>query len=190
MKMFMEGLIIWAVAILWFFLGTDLAGQTSRVNGNLVGTVVDPSGAVVPDATIQIRNVATGQARSQQSDASGQFQVRELPSGSYRLVVRREGFSVYDNPNISISLGSVSNLTVRLSPASVTEKLTVTDLPGVIDPTQTAITTTIDPERIEELPVRSRNYLNFALLAPSVTASNQAASPNALVLPDSLIFES
>jgi carboxypeptidase family protein/TonB-dependent receptor-like protein len=185
MKIFMEALIIWAVAIMWFFLGTDLAGQTSRVNGNLVGTVVDPSGAVVPDATIQIRNVATGQARSRQSDARGQFQVRELPSGSYRLVVTREGFSVYDNPNISISLGSVSNLTVRLSPASVTEQLTVTDLPGVIDPTQTAITTTIDPERIEELPVRSRNYLNFALLAPSVTASNQAASPNALVLPDS-----
>ena len=59
-----------------------------------VGTVVDASGAVVPDATIQIRNVATGQARSQQSDASGQFQVRELPSGNYRLVVTREGFSV------------------------------------------------------------------------------------------------
>ena len=145
MKIFMEGLVIWAVAIVWLFLCGDLAGQTSRVNGNLAGTVVDTSGAVVPDATIQVSNIATGQTRSQQSDASGQFQVRELPSGSYHLVVTHEGFSVYDNPSIAVSLGSVSNLAVRLSPASVAQQLTVTDQPDVIDPTQTAITTTIDP---------------------------------------------
>src|SRR5439155_18338693 len=91
----------------------------------------------------------------------------------------------YDNPNISISVGSVSNLIVQLSPASITQQVTVTDQPLVIDPTQTAVTTTIDPERIEELPVRSRNYLNFALLAPGLTSSNQAASPTSLGLPDS-----
>src|SRR2546425_1766093 len=185
MKGFNSLLIVWAGVVVCLFLSAELAAQTSRVNGNLFGTVVDSSGAVIPAATVQIRNIATGQTRTQESDASGQFQIRELPSGSYRLTVTREGFSTYDNPNISISLGSVSNLIVQLSPASVAQQLNVTDQPAVLDPTQTAVTTTIDPERIEELPVRSRNYLNFALLAPGVTASNQAASPNTIALPDS-----
>jgi len=171
--------------LICLFLSVALTAQTSRVNGNLFGTIVDTSGAVVPDATIQIQNTATGQTRTQRSDATGQFQTRELPSGSYRVTVAHEGFSTYNNANISISVGSVSYLTVQLSPASVAQQLTVTDQPTVIDPTQTAATTTIDPERIEELPVRSRNYLNFALLAPGVTASNQAASASSLALPES-----
>src|SRR2546427_401482 len=162
-----------------------LTSQTSRVSGDLYGAVIDTTGSVVPDATVQVRNTATGQTRTQLSDADGRFQIRELPSGSYYLTVTHEGFTTYGNPNVSISLGSASNLTVRLSPASVAQQLTVTDQPAVIEPTHTAVTTTIDPERIEELPVRSRNYLNFALLAPGVTASNQSASPNTLALPES-----
>lgn len=185
MRVFNSLFIVWAGLVVCWFPAADLAAQTSRVNGNLFGTVLDSSGAVVPAATVRIRNIATGQNRTQESDASGHFQIRELPSGDYRLSVTREGFSTYDNPNISISLGSVSTLIIQLSPASVTQQLTVTDQPAVIDPTQTAVTMTIDPERIEELPVRSRNYLNFALLAPGVSASNQAASLNTLALPDS-----
>ena len=173
-------------AVLGFGLfSVNLLAQMSRVNGNLFGTVTDSSGAVIPDAIVQVRNIATGQSRIQESDATGQFQIRELPSGNYHVTVTHQGFSTYDNPNISISVGSVSNLIVQLSPASIAQQVTVTEQPTVIDPTQTALTTTIDPDRIEELPVRSRNYLNFALLAPGVTASNQAASPTSLGLPDS-----
>ena len=185
MKPFSRFFLAWVGVVGFVLLSGDLPAQTSRVNGNLSGTVVDSSGAVIPAATVQIRNIATGQSRIQESDASGQFQIRELPSGIYHLTIRHEGFSTYDNSNISLSLGSLSNLLVQLSPASVAQQLTVTDQPSVIDRTQTAVTATIDPDRIEELPVRSRNYLNFALLAPGVTASNQAASPTSLGLPDS-----
>src|SRR5262249_53277088 len=168
-----------------FFLCTEIGAQTSRVNGDLLGTVMDTTGAVVPDAKVEVHNLGTGQTRSQQSDENGRFQIRDLPTGSYRLIVTREGFSRYENPNISIALGSVANVTVQLSPASVAQQITVTEQSGVIDATQTAVATTIDPERIEELPVLTRNYLSFALLAPGVAASNRAASPNLSALPES-----
>src|SRR6266850_636314 len=104
MKKFSKLLI--AVAVLGFVLiSVDLPAQMSRVNGNLSGTVVDSSGAVIPAATAQIRNIATGQSRTADSDASGQFQIRELPSGSYHLTITHQGFSTYDIPNISISVG-------------------------------------------------------------------------------------
>ncbi len=177
--------MFWVALLACIFLSLLVSAQTSRVNGALSGTVMDTGGAVVPGAAVQIHNVATGQSRTLESDANGQFQIRELPSGVYRLSITREGFAPYENPAIVISVGSVSNLILKLSPAGVSQQLTVTDQPAVIDPTQTAISTTIDPERIEELPVRSRNYLNFALLAPGVTGSNQSASANNLALPDS-----
>ena len=177
--------IFWIAAIACLSQFVQITAQTSRVNGALLGTVVDSSGAVVPGAAVQIHNTDTGHSRTLESDANGQFQIRELPSGVYRLSITREGFAPYANPAIVVSVGSVSNLTLKLSPAGVSRQLTVTDQPAVIDPTQTAISTTIDPDRIEELPVRSRNYLNFALLAPGVTGSNQSASGNSLALPDS-----
>ena len=175
--------MFWGAVFACIFQSLLVSAQTSRVNGALLGTVMDTSGAIVPGAAVLIHNVDTGQSRTMESDGNGRFQTRELPSGVYRLVITREGFAPYENPGIVVSVGSVSNLTLRLSPAAVTQQLTVTDQPSVIDPTQTAISTTIDPERIEELPVRSRNYLNFTLLAPGVTGSNQSASANAL--PDS-----
>lgn len=170
-----------AVALI---LPGSLNAQTSRVGGDLYGTVLDSSGAAVPGAIAVVRNTSTNQSRSQLSDAEGRFQVWELPSGSYRLTVTGEGFKPYET-SLAVSVGVVSNIAVELVPASVSQQLTVSAEPTAIEPTQTAVATTIDPERIEELPVRSRNYLNFALLAPGVTASNQGASPNSLSLPES-----
>src|SRR5262249_10928488 len=71
-------------------------------------------------------------------------------------------------------------LDITLNPAGVTQTIAVTDQPKPIDPTATATTTTIDPERIEELPVNSRNYLEFSLLAPGVAPSNPQSSGNGL----------
>src|SRR5438132_13613564 len=89
-------------------LNPDLGAQTSRVNGNLLGTVIDSSGAVIPGATVQVRNLSTGLSRTQESDANGQFKIRELPSGTYHVTVIHEGYSTYDTPNSTITIGSSS----------------------------------------------------------------------------------
>src|SRR3989475_11396393 len=74
---------------------------------------------------------------------------------------------------MTIALGRSAALDISLKPGDVNAQVTVTDSPPALDATQTAVTTSIDPERIEELPVNSRNYLEFTLLAPGVAPSNQ-----------------
>jgi hypothetical protein len=142
----------------------------------LIGTVVDQAGLRITGASVEVRNSGTNQMRAVKTDENGEFRLGNLPSATYTLTVEKQGFGTYKNSAVSISVGGVSQLTVRLKPAEVRQELTVTEQPSAVDVTQTTVAITIDPERIEELPVRSRNYLSFVLLVPGVAASNPTAA--------------
>src|SRR5579864_7924445 len=148
------------------------AAQTSRVAGAVQGTVVDQTGSAVPAATVSLRNEGTNQTRTISTNPEGSFYAGELPVGQYELRVQSPGFSPFVNNAIVISIGRAVQLTVRLAPARVQQQITVSEQPPPIDATQTNEATTIDHERIEESPVVSRNYLDFALMAPQLTRSN------------------
>ena len=75
-----------------------------------------------------------------------------------------------------MSLGQTIHLDIVLAPASASEELTVTAQPSALDTAQTSVVSSVDQERIEELPVRSRNYLDFVLLAPGVSRSPMASA--------------
>jgi outer membrane receptor protein involved in Fe transport len=85
--------------------------------------------------------------------------------------VDQSGFAPYKQPELDLSLGQTARLDIVLVPASATEKLTVTAQAESVDTTQTSVVSSVDGERIEELPVQSRNALDFVLLAPGVLAS-------------------
>ncbi|HWN99631.1 MAG TPA: carboxypeptidase-like regulatory domain-containing protein, partial [Blastocatellia bacterium] len=137
------------------------------------GTVTDSAGAVIPGAQIKLRDAATNQTRAVQTDERGFFRANELPVGPYEVRVEQSGFAPYLHAGIMLAIGQTARLDIVLVPAGSATQITVTDQPPAIDRSQTSVTTTIDTERIEELPVRSRNYLNFVLLAPGVAASNR-----------------
>lgn len=152
---------------------TILCGaQTSRVAGAIQGSVIDPTDSAVVGATVTLRHQATNQSRTVVSNSEGSFRAGELPVGPYEVRVTFPGFSAYVNTAIVVSIGNTVQLTVRLAAAIVQQQITVSEQPSSLDPTQTAEETTIDPDRIEESPVASRNYLDFVLLAPQLTRSN------------------
>jgi hypothetical protein len=167
-------------------LAFSCAAQTSRVAGAIQGSVVDQTGSAVAGATVTLRNQATSRTRMVSSSSEGSFRASELPVGQYELRVEAPGFNTYVNTAIVISIGTAVQLTVRLAPATVQQRITVSEQPPSIDPTQTAEAATIDHERIEESPVASRNYLDFVLLAPQLTRSNiQGATGGKNALTDS-----
>jgi outer membrane receptor protein involved in Fe transport len=147
-------------------------GQESATTATLAGSVHDAAGAIVPGATITLRNLTTNQTRRITSEADGSYRAGALPVGDYEVRGEAAGFAPYINPNVTLALGRTTSLDINLSAAGVNVQVTVTDRPPVLDTSQTAVTTSIDPERIEELPVNSRNYLEFTLLAPGVAPSN------------------
>jgi hypothetical protein len=148
------------------------AAQTSRVAGTVQGSVIDQTGSAVAGAAVTLRSQGTNQTRTISTNPEGSFHAGELPVGQYELRVESPGFSPYANNAIVVSIGRVVQVAVRLVPATVQQRITVSEQPPPIDPGQTAEATTIDHARIEESPVVSRNYLDFVLLAPQLTRSN------------------
>jgi hypothetical protein len=150
-------------------------GQNSASTAAISGSFRDAAGQVIPGAIITLRELTTNQTRRATSEADGSYRISVLPVGTYEVRAESSGFAPYVNPQVTVAVGSTTTLDITLSPAGVNAEVTVSDRPPALDTSQTASTTSIDPERIEELPVNSRNYLEFTLLAPGVAPSNTQA---------------
>jgi Carboxypeptidase regulatory-like domain/TonB dependent receptor/TonB-dependent Receptor Plug Domain len=154
----------------------DAGAQASRVAASLEGTVSDSRRGVITHATITLRNPLTNQSRTVTTDDEGFFRADQLPVGAYEVHLEQPGFAPYRHAGVVLSLGQTTHLDIVLSPASTKEEVTVSAQPSAIDTSQTAVVSSVDQERIEELPVRSRNYLDFVLLAPGVSSSPAASA--------------
>ena len=154
-------------------LAPALFAQTSLTSGALEGVVADSTGARIPGATVTICDPATHFSRERSTDGEGVFRFSGLPPATYEVQVAHPGLAAYHHAGVAVALGATVRLDVILQSASITTQVTVTDQPPPIDPAQTSMRTSVDTERIEELPVESRNYLNFVKLAPGVSASYQ-----------------
>ena len=174
---------IFLVALTLLLLRTPMAtAQSSRVGASLEGTISDSTGAVIPRAAITLRNTLTNQSRAGTTDDRGAFRVEALSVGSYEISVEQTGFAPYRHAAIDLSLGETVHLDITLALASASETVTVTTQPSAIDTSQTSVVSSVDQERIEELPVRSRNYLDFVLLSPGVSTAPSASARSGAAL--------
>jgi outer membrane receptor protein involved in Fe transport len=150
----------------------SISGQNSASTAAISGSVRDAAGQVIPGAAITLRELTTNQTRQATSEADGSYRISVLPVGTYEVRAESSGFAPYVNPQVTVAVGRTTTLDITLTAADVIAEVTISDRPPALDTSQTASTTSIDPERIEELPVNSRNYLEFTLLAPGVAPSN------------------
>ena len=164
-----------------------MTGASAQVHeAMLEGTAVDSTGLVVPGATVDLFDPSTNQHRTTATDDAGTFRLANIPSGLYTLRVELAGFAPFTVNDLALAVGQTVRLMATLTPASLTTTVSVSGRPTALDVSQTAVATVIDVERIEELPVRSRNYLEFALLAPGVTRTQSSVRSNrGASLPDS-----
>jgi len=167
-----------AVSFALLFCAADAAAQASRVGATLEGIVSDTSGAVISNSKVTLHNPLTNQSRTVTTDEQGFFRAEQLAVGTYEVRVEQIGFAPYRQAGVEASLGRTMHLDIVLAPASASEQVTVNAQPSSLDPSQSSVVSSVDQDRIEELPVRSRNYLDFVLLAPGVSSSpiNSAAS--------------
>jgi hypothetical protein len=163
--------------LLLFLVGVSSAGaQTSRIGATLQGTVTDSSGAIIPNAKVTLRNALTNQSRSLETNNQVFFRAEQLAVGTYDVRVEQAGFAPYQHAAVQVSLGQTVYLDIVLGPASESASVVVSAQPSVMDTSQTSVVSSIDQERIEELPVRNRNYLDFVLLSPGVSTAPAASS--------------
>jgi hypothetical protein len=147
--------------------------QSQSNAADLQGYVRDPQNAVVAGATVTARNKATGLERSATANDEGFYKIVNLPPGDYEVTVAATNFSKASVPLVTITVGQRADLDIPLQAGGVSESVTVTEASTqVIETSRTAVATTIDRQRIENLPINERNYINFALTTSTVTRDN------------------
>jgi len=150
-----------------------LLGQTSNT-GAIAGTVIAPDGIPVAAASMTLF-AADAPARVITNASDGTFFIRDLPSGSYTVRVTSPSFAA-DEESVTVAVGRTTHISIRLSIASTQQSVNVSAAPVTLDTSQTSSVVNIDRDRVEELPIPSRNYLTFVLLSPQVAAANPALS--------------
>ena len=152
------------------FSTTLLVGQTFR--GTILGTVTDPSGAVVGGATVKVRNVGTGQERSTTTSADGSYAVPELPIGTYTVTVTQEGFKTFSATSVAVDVATERRVDAALTTGAVTTRVEVSgeDLP-LVESTSAELGGTLTTDVIENLPVNGRDYTKLIYLNPGVSGS-------------------
>ena len=145
------------------------SAQTRATSADLVGVITDSTDAVLPGATVTVRNSDTNQVRSTISGADGHYAIPALPPGVYRVSVVLLGFKEELRENIQLSLGSLVELNVTLGPAGATEAVQVIADAPVVDMQQTTVATVVSQRQIEQLPIDGRNFISFAIITPAVS---------------------
>lgn len=150
------------------FAGSAVA-QSSAINGQILGTVTDPAGAVVSGAKVSVLNVQNGFRESAQTNASGLYRFNLLPLGEYEINVEMSGFAPVKLTGVSVSAGSVVTVDVLLSLKGVTQEVVVTGAAPIIDPSRVDQSSSLGQSVIVNLPLVSRNPYNFILQQPNVS---------------------
>jgi hypothetical protein len=144
------------------------------VSGDVTGTVVDSSGAVVVGASVTLTNVAQGSKRTQQTNADGIYRFSLLVPGTYTIKVVSAGL-VGDAQHVAVSVGKATTVTITVKPESVSTSLEVdTSSQPMLQTEDANITTVLDARSIEELPVPGNDISTLPFTAPGVNLSTGA----------------
>ena len=146
-------------------------------SGDLVGTVKDASGAVIPNAQITITSETTGVAVNIKSTTSGEFRAGNLLPAAYDLLVQAPGFQSYDLKGLAVDLNKTATANVSLAVTGSNTSVEVSATAGVVlDTTSTNLTTTFSSQELDTLPTVQGGYgvLNASLLAPNVASPGGA----------------
>ncbi len=142
--------------------------------GELAGTVADPSGAVIAGASITITNEASGITRTAETNEAGSYNVPFLNPGTYTVAAALDGFNTSRIAGVIVQIGDVLRNDFTLEIGVVTEIVEVEAGAQMLQTSNTSVGTVIDNERIVELPINGRNYLNLVKLSPNVSAEMQS----------------
>ena len=148
------------VAVMLLCVGAGVAQTVSTAQ--LSGSVHDPSGAVVPGASVAVSDASKGFNRSTTSDGQGNYQFLLLPPGTYTVTATSPGFAKLTSGNVVLTVGEQAQLQLTLA-VSGSDTINVTSGAELIETQRSSQSTTVDQERINNLPINGRNYINFTL---------------------------
>src|SRR5712691_10459972 len=166
------------LAVFLCMLGTSVLARAQGVgaSGDISGTVTDPSGAVVPNATVTATEAEKGLKRTSLSDNRGEYHFTALPPASYEVSAQISGFQTAVYKGVIVNVGQTVVLDSHLKVSQTSEQVEVTAEPPVVETEKSHQVDTINEQYIRDLPINRRDYLTFTLLAPGVNDSTRLSA--------------
>ena len=158
------GLLLYCLLV-----GAASAAYAQSATGEIQGTIVDQSGAVLPGVSITVTNTATGVTRETVTDAGGLFAVPGLPVGPYEVTAMLQGFATRRQTDARVQVGQTLTLRLELGVAALAETITIAGTTPVIEPTRSQVSSVVSAAAVANLPTNGRNFIDFVLLTPGVT---------------------
>ena len=153
----------------------------AQSTATLSGTVTDPTGAVVPHATVTVRGTGTGLQRTIQTGADGSYSVPSLQPGEYSVTVKAPGFADFSVPHVALQVDQNVTANAHLGLASAGETIQVESAAPIIDAQTITVGQVIDQTTVQKIPLNGRHFLDLTNLVPGtvvppVTGSLTSAS--------------
>ncbi len=163
-------------AMLFGFLFVLVGVQVARAQvatGAILGTVTDPSGAVVPTASVTVTDTSTGRVWHVTTDSSGSYDVEALPAEGtlYNVSVTTKGFKTFISSGVKLSPGERATVNIALTVGTTVSEVTVSAAPLRVNTSSGAVGGTITSTQIENLQLNGRDFRGLALLVPGVNSS-------------------
>jgi hypothetical protein len=183
-----ERLVRWLVFVLCAGVATPFAyAQGASTTSSIQGVVVDKDGGAIPGATVVVKNNATGVSQTVTTNTEGAYSVPALDLGTYTVTVSLSGFKTFVHTDVRLQAGQPASLRALLEIGQITETVNVRAASELVQTTSTAITNTVPMETIANLPVVTRNALNFVTFLPGVSTPGTGRASTINGLPDSTI---
>ncbi|HKW34803.1 MAG TPA: TonB-dependent receptor [Candidatus Acidoferrum sp.] len=158
------------VILIAFSLAVAANAQTFR--GSINGTVSDPSGGLVPNATVKATEIATGLDHTTTTTSDGAFAFQDIPLGFYKVTVTATGFPAYTVDKVEVVAGQIYTLQVKLTLQQQTTTVEVSAAALTLDTTTQTQTMTIPDDVVQNIPLNGRDFTQMIGVAPGFGGYN------------------
>ena len=160
--------MFFVLAVCIFALIQLQAISAQQTTGDILGTVTDSSGALLPGAQVTIENLGTHEVRKEAATSSGEYVVNLLQPGNYRVTVIVGGFQQFVVPSLALSAGDRTRVNAQLTVGSSTQTITVDAQPSALQTDSSVLSTTINEKATQNLPLNGRNFIQLVQVTPGV----------------------
>jgi hypothetical protein len=161
--------------VLFFGILTVSVASAQLTTADVLGTVTDSTGAVVPGAKVTIKNLGTGVTATTKSNGTGDYIFNLLPPGHYSVVIDAQSFKKVEFADIALAAGDRVRENGVLQAGSTEETVTVTSAPPLLQTDSSSVTSVVTEQSVQDLPLNGRNFVNLVQIQPGVTAGQPDA---------------
>jgi hypothetical protein len=149
--------------------------EAQLTNGDVIGTVTDTNGALIPGAKVTLTNTGTNIAVSTTTDGTGDYTFNLLNPGQYMVAIEAKGFKKLVIPGLALAAGDRLRENANMEPGNVEETVEVTAAAPLLQTDSSTVQSTVTEQSVQDLPLNGRNFINLVQAQPGVNSGSSGA---------------